>query len=136
MPTATFQLVKSDGSVELRKFQAHGHEHLLAGLAKLATHADAIGARGLLAHIVAVCNYLDETDEADAQLAKADTNEVAQLKKRIAELEAQPMPAKGVMRFVDKQEDGHAAPRELAKLSSTDRAHELMKIALANPVLL
>ena len=45
------------------------------------------------------------------------------------------MPAKGVLRAVGKNEEYHKQAQDaLAQLSPAERAKELMKIALANPV--
>jgi hypothetical protein len=153
VPTATFQVIKEDGSVELRKLgigkdgkvhvtagvDAQSHiKQLLDGLTWLAAHARAIGAAGLLSHISALQAYLKEVDEGDnmqgGSTEKILHSQINALQKRIAQLEAQPMPAKGILRVVSKSE-GQGRPEELlASLSPAERARELMKIALANPI--
>ncbi len=69
--------------------------------------------------------------------------DLAALSSRLAELEAQPLPAKAALRAVSKQADGMGAEgpapveeaiRRLAALSPNERAHALTKISLANPV--
>jgi hypothetical protein len=91
VPTATFDVIKQDGTIECRKF-ALPHQVLTAAV--------------------------------DA------------LQKRIEKLEKQSLPYKGAPRVVNKSDD-YALPEEkLAKLPDKDRVHELMKIALANPIIL
>jgi hypothetical protein len=168
VPTATFQVIKQDGSVEMRKFDsqdgmdddaddetetddgAPDTARLLSGLKWLAAQARAIGAAGLLAHIAAIIGYLEETDEGDAastalpDAAKSakqnDTQSLQEhigaLQKRVAELEAQPLPAKGVLRAVGKTEDRAEVPKTPAPQSPGDRVNELMKAALANPIMM
>ena len=83
-------------------------------------------------------SYLEETDEGDAMDAepaeKLLHQQIDALTKRIAQLEAQPLPAKGVLRVVGKTDERTRAEDTLASLSSAERARELMKIALANPI--
>ncbi len=153
VPTATFQLIRKDGSIELRKFipltgdgiiTGSGPEQakqLLGGLAWLASHAEAIGANGLLAHIHALQGYLEEVDEGDdlTPLAGKSMSNTLQLtidnlQKRIAELEAQPLPAKGALRVVGKADDRLPQGREQVKQNPADRVMDLMKTALANPI--
>lgn len=150
VPTATFQVIKHDGSIELRKFGFTKDKRsgaadtqsriaqLLSGLAWLAVHAKAMGAAGLLSHINALQSYLKEADEGDDMNAepaeKVLRQQIDALQKRIAQLEAQPLPAKGILRVVGRNEEGAQAETDLAKLSPAARAHELMKIALANPI--
>lgn len=70
---------------------------------------------------------------------------VAEFGKRIANLEAQPAPAKAAITAVSKGMEGARAPassgdaladfqKTLAAMTSADRAHALMKLSLANPV--
>ena len=64
------------------------------------------------------------------------------MKKRIATLEAQPLPAKAALRSVTKTADGadealvsaDDAVRRLASLPAHERALALTKLSLANPV--
>jgi hypothetical protein len=164
VPTATFQVIKVDGSVEMRKFMPGQDEgegeyedeyeyednppgaaedapcaaRMLEDLAWLAAHAEAIGAAGLLAHIRALQGYLEETDEGDdmgAEPAEKSLGiQIEALQKRILHLEAQPLPAKGILRAVGKNDERARAEDALASLSPAERAKELMKIALANPM--
>ena len=68
---------------------------------------------------------------------------LADLKKRIAALEAQPLPAKAALRSVPKTADGahdalvsaDDAVRRLASLPAEERALALTKLSLANPAL-
>jgi hypothetical protein len=68
---------------------------------------------------------------------------LADLKKRIAALEAQPLPAKAALRSVAKTADGahealvsaDDAVRRLASLPAEERALALTKLSLANPAL-
>jgi len=68
---------------------------------------------------------------------------LADLKKRIAALEAQPLPAKAALRSVAKTADGAQdalvsaddAVRRLASLPAEERALALTKLSLANPAL-
>jgi len=169
VPTATFQVIKQDGSVELRKFSAElvsaslskagdpemNSGQLLDNLAWLAAHAKKIGANGLLAHIKAIQGYLVEVDEGDIATKKDDFTTgrlidqslsplvdksssllIEELQKRITQLEAQPLPAKGALRAVSKQDDRVFRETTPASLSPADRTMELMKAALANPVML
>jgi hypothetical protein len=69
------------------------------------------------------------------------TPALADLKKRIAALEAQPLPAKAALRSVPKTADGaddgmvsaDDAVRRLASLPAQERALALTKLSLANP---
>ena len=68
---------------------------------------------------------------------------LAELKKRVAALEAQPLPAKAALRSVAKTADGahdalvsaDDAVRRLASLPAEERALALTKLSLANPAL-
>jgi hypothetical protein len=68
---------------------------------------------------------------------------LADLKKRVAALEAQPLPAKAALRSVAKTSDGahdalvsaDDAVRRLASLPAEERALALTKLSLANPAL-
>lgn len=149
VPTATFQVIKEDGSMEMRKFDysddasyntddANQTQQLLVGLAWLSSHAQAIGAAGLLAHIAAIQGYLEESDEGDTMtLSTVDKSlhlHIAVLQKRIAQLEAQPMPAKGKLRIVGKYDDRAFQEQVAPELTPTEKVRELMKQALAHPL--
>jgi len=65
--------------------------------------------------------------------------QIADLQKRIVQLESQPLPVKGVLRAVSKSDDmfsvdSISVAESLAKMTQAERAVELMKIALRNPV--
>ena len=80
---------------------------------------------------------LDRATAENARLQKA----LADMTKRIAALEAQPLPAKAALRPVAKTADGadealvsaDDAVRRLASLSAHERALALTKLSLANP---
>ena len=87
---------------------------------------------------------LDRATTENARLRKALddlTPALADLKKRIAALEAQPLPAKAALRSVAKTADGAGealvsaddAVRRLASLPAHERALALTKLSLANP---
>jgi hypothetical protein len=87
---------------------------------------------------------LDRATAENARLRKALndlTPSLTDMKKRIAALEAQPLPAKAALRSVTKTADGaDGAPvtaddavRHLASLPAHERALALTKLSLANP---
>jgi hypothetical protein len=87
---------------------------------------------------------LERTAEENARLRKAFDElspSLADMKKRIAALEAQPLPAKAALRAVTKTADGVDGPlvsaddavRHLASLPAHERALALTKLSLANP---
>ena len=87
---------------------------------------------------------LDRATAQNARLRKALdelTPSLTDMKKRIAALEAQPLPAKAALRSVTKTADGadgalvsaDDAVRHLASLSPHERALALTKLSLANP---
>jgi hypothetical protein len=87
---------------------------------------------------------LERTAEENARLRKAFDElspSLADMKKRIAALEAQPLPAKAALRAVTKTADGADGPlvsaddavRHLASLPAHERALALTKLSLANP---
>jgi hypothetical protein len=67
---------------------------------------------------------------------------IADLTKRLATLEAQPLPAKAALRAVPRSADGSSEPgggvddaiKRLASLSPHERALALTKLSLANPI--
>ncbi|MGH6796756.1 MAG: hypothetical protein ACREDI_00015 [Roseiarcus sp.] len=88
---------------------------------------------------------LERAAEENAGLRKALDNltpALTDMKKRIAALEAQPLPAKAALRSVTKTADGaddalvsaDDAVRRLASLPAHERALALTKLSLANPV--
>jgi hypothetical protein len=87
---------------------------------------------------------LDRAAQENASLRKALDNlapALTDMKKRIAALEAQPLPAKAALRSVTKTADGadnalvsaDDAVRRLASLPVHERALALTKLSLANP---
>ena len=87
---------------------------------------------------------LDRATAENARLRKALDDlapELADMKKRIASLEAQPLPPKAALRSIAKAADGadHGlvsaddAVRRLASLPAHERALALTKLSLANP---
>ena len=87
---------------------------------------------------------LDRATAENASLRKALhdlTPSLTDMKKRIAALEAQPLPAKAALRSVTKTADGadgalvsaDDAVRHLASLPAHERALALTKLSLANP---
>jgi hypothetical protein len=105
-------------------------------------------APGALAKAAAALTHaalkLDRMVEANTALRKALedlTPSLADMKKRIVALEAQPLPAKAALRSIAKSADGadetlgtaDDAIRRLASLSAHDRALALTKLSLANP---
>jgi hypothetical protein len=99
-------------------------------------------AAAALAH---AARKLERATEENSGLRKAldeVTPALADLKKRIAILEAQPLPAKAALRAIAKTADGadealvsaDDAVRRLAALPAHERALALTKLSLANPV--
>jgi hypothetical protein len=87
---------------------------------------------------------LDRATAENARLRKALddlTPALADMTKRIAALEAQPLPAKAALRSISKTADGadetlvsaDAAVKRLASLPAHERALALTKLSLANP---
>ena len=87
---------------------------------------------------------LDRATAENARLRKALDDlapALADMKKRIASLEAQPLPAKAALRSVTKSADGadeamvsaDEAVKRLASLPAHERALALTKLSLANP---
>jgi hypothetical protein len=110
--------------------------------------ADAKHAPDALAKAAAALTHaalkLDRATAENARLRKALdelTPALADMKKRIDALEAQPLPAKAALRSVAKTADGadealvsaDAAVRRLASLPAHERALALTKLSLANP---
>jgi hypothetical protein len=118
---------------------------------KAAGLSDAFGGAhtpGALAKAAAALTHaaakLDRATAENARLRKALDERapaLADLQKRIAALEAQPLPAKAVLRSIAKAADGtdeglvsaDDAVRRLASLPAHERALALTKLSLANP---
>jgi hypothetical protein len=163
VPTATFDVVKMDGSVECRKFTMltkddvmaeeddSDEQHVACLLNELAwLEEDVKGEEEedeIMPHILALQQYLSD-EEAEAtvteKLAKYTdfrsqlSSTIEALQERLKKLESQPMPAKGALRAVSKSDDRYFAGEEksLDKLSNAERTNVLMKQALANPIML
>ena len=163
LPDATFDVVK-DGVVEKRAFATRAATAQVAEAAGEASASEAIPAQKLAEPSASPAGPPQETREALAKAAQAlgeaarklerasDENAVlrkrlddvspalADLTKRIAALEAQPLPAKAALRAVSNSADGGAevfgadeAIKRLAALSAEERAIALTKLSLANP---
>lgn len=168
VPTATFDVIKSDGSVECRKFtlqSLHNNEEepivddnqdietaqddhyytLLEELAWLKEDVlDTEDENAILPHIIALQQYLSGEDCDNEDVIKKYINfernvlqTVLTLQKRIDDLEAMPLPAKGSLRAMRKQEDRFNDNSDIAvSQEKSTTPHELMKIALSRPVAL
>ena len=115
---------------------------------KAASPADAIGGARAPDALAKALTYaalkLDRATAENARLRKALDDlapALADMKKRIASLEAQPLPAKAALRSVAKTADGadeapvsaEEAVKRLASLPAHERALALTKLSLANP---
>jgi hypothetical protein len=155
LPGATFQVVK-DGAVEERAFAP-----FLAPIelqetpapqpatpppppeASQGSSSEAL-AKAALA-IASAADKLEKAVEENTRLRMAlgeMTPQLDALAKRIAALEAQPLPARAALRAVAREWDGGAEPRvggvdaaikTLSGLPEKERTLALMKVSLANP---
>ncbi len=153
LPDATFEVVK-DGVVEKRAFAPRADiddanavdpprcsEAQARDTAREETSEAFFKAAGALAE---AAFKLERAEEENIRLRKAldDVSPaLADLTKRVAALEAQPLPAKAALRAVAKSADGEAeafgaeeAIRRLAALPAEARALALTKLSLANPL--
>ena len=157
VPGATFEVVK-DGVVEKRAFAAapaapapapQAQETLSAPAAKAADPASAPAPSDALAKAAQALSLaaqkLERAVEENSALRKslADLSPaVADLTKRLAALEAQPLPARAALRAVPKSADSFGEPgggvdeaiKRLAALPAQERALALTKLSLANPI--
>jgi hypothetical protein len=158
VPGATFEVVK-DGVVEKRAFAAapaapaaapQAQETLSAPAAKAAADpasapapSDALAKAAQALSLAA--QKLERAVEENSALRKslADLSPaVADLTKRLAALEAQPLPARAALRAVPKSADSFGEPgggvdeaiKRLAALPAQERALALTKLSLANPL--
>jgi hypothetical protein len=148
LPNATFEVVKN-GVIEKRAFATRSAE----AAEKSPASAPAPGASpqtpAALAKTAAALSQaaltLERAAEENAALRKALDGlspTLADLSKRVAALEAQPLPAKAALRSIAKNADGQAdgfagvddAVRALAALPAQERALALTKLSLANPL--
>lgn len=154
LPDATFEVVK-DGVVEKRAFaprannapppaSASGQKEREAETfvpASKETPAALVKAAAALADAML---KLERTEEENRRLRKAldeTSPAIADLAKRLAALEAQPLPGRAALRAVAKSADGETeafsaeeAVRRLAALPAEARALALTKLSLANPL--
>ena len=115
---------------------------------KAASLSDAVGGARAPDALAKALTYaalkLDRATAENARLRKALDDlapAIADMKKRIASLEAQPLPAKAALRSVAKTADGadetlvsaDDAVKRLASLPAHERALALTKLSLANP---
>jgi hypothetical protein len=84
---------------------------------------------------------IEENTRLRAAIADV-TPQLETLTKRVATLEAQPLPARAALRAAAREWDGAAAPvvggvdaaiRTLSELPEKERTMALMKVSLANP---
>ena len=150
VPTATFEVIKQDGSIECRKFNLKHKENKMKNKDDYATHSKALLGElewfeeyvktqdeddsDVLAHIAALQDYIanDADDDNEKFVKFADFKKmIAAMQKRINQLEAMPSPAKGAVRAVNKK-GGFVAEMEksISNLSTLD----LIKMSLANPI--
>ncbi len=164
VPTATFSVIKNDGSRELRYFSSafekddstnmigpnavevddeneNCEEQLRTGLAWLETQ---VSDDSLQNHINVLLAYLDDDESSEAEAVNKSfrtsqellSETILLLNKRIAKLEEQPLPSRGVLKSVAKSQDynvDESVQVNLHELSASQRAHEMIKIALAHP---
>lgn len=153
IPSATFEVVKDDGSIELRKFRRigkYGARHSKEDLDRVQLMHDTAVALG------AGCDGdgADESGEDTASkflggdiagfVRKAVSDQLADLRSRLDRLESLPMPGGPVVRTITKAQDARgvsetgdpvaAFEKHLSSLSPGERAHALTKIALKNPL--
>jgi hypothetical protein len=156
VPGATFQVVK-DGVVEERAFASPVSSTKLQETpapqpatpsppprASQGSSSEAL-AKAALA-IASAADKLEKAVEENSRLRAAlglVTPELEALAKRVATLEAQPLPPRAALRALPREWDGTAEPRiggldaaikTLSDLPEKERTMALMKISLANPV--
>lgn len=141
VPTATFSVVKIDGTTELRRFMHKaeeesdsGEQALRSGLVWL---SDRQPDEKVQQHIDALLAYLDgETEDTEKNMGNGRHKMIEQLSKlteRVKHLEAMPQLPRGALKSVSKSDDYESAGIDLSLTGGSDRAHELIKIALSNP---
>lgn len=148
VPTATFSLVKQDGTIEVRNFsesEATGSPIPQTLAEQLELLLESVGPGDEVAgNIEAVLRYLrGEKVTAEEPLVEklhqAPLENYLQLievlAKRVSALESMPMPPRGLLRAVTKSQDYRLEedPCEMEAMSGMQRVQELMKRALANP---
>ncbi len=153
LPDATFDVVK-DGVIEKRAFAPRADskpalptdaQRTIAAADAARSHDQAPEALAKAANAVAeAASKLERAAEENVRLRKAldaISPSLAELQKRIAALEAQPMPGRAALRTITKSADGGGeavsvddALRGLAALPPEERALALTKLSLANPL--
>jgi hypothetical protein len=156
LPGATFQVVKG-GAVEERAFappqRARKVEETPAPQpaapppppeASQGSSSEALVKAALA--IAGAADKLEKAVEENSRLRAAlglVTPELEALAKRVATLEAQPLPARAALRAVSREVDGLVEPRiggleaaikTLSDLPEKERTLALMKVSLANPM--
>jgi hypothetical protein len=156
LPDATFDVVK-DGVVEKRTFAPRAVAEPTAAVESPAVEPAPV-AKAPAPHsdqtpealakaasaVAADAAKLERAAEENAGLRKAldaVSPTLAELQKRVAALEAQPMPPRAALRALSKSADGGGetlsaddAVRGLAALPPEERALALTKLSLANPL--
>ena len=149
LPDATFEVVK-DGVVEKRAFAPRpSRRDVRARAARgrgahAATQQTSEAFYKAAAELAEAAIRLERAEDENLRLRKtldAVSPALADLAKRVAALEAQPLPARAALRAVAKSADGEAeafgadeAIRRLAALPPEARALALTKLSLANPL--
>ena len=156
LPGATFEVVK-DGVVEERAFAPPTMTNTLQETpapqpaapppppeASQGSSSEAL-AKAALA-IASAADKLEKAVEENSRLRAAlglVTPELDALAKRVATLEAQPLPARAALRALSREWDGAPEPRigaldaaikTLSDLPEKERTMALMKVSLAHPV--
>jgi hypothetical protein len=150
LPGATFQVVK-DGIVEERAFVAYLSESSApepAAAPPPPQPPQALPSQALAKAALAIASAADKLEKAveeNSALRAAlglVTPQLDALAKRVATLEAQPLPARAALRAASREWDGAAAPlvggveaaiKALSELPEKERTMALMKVSLANP---
>lgn len=150
LPGATFEVVK-EGLVEKRAFAAPETFNEPPAPAApspppQASHTSSTEALAKAALAIAsAADKLEKAIDENSRLREAlgrVTPELAALTKRIAVLEAQPLPARAALRAASREWDGAAGPtlggidaavKTLSELPQHERTMALMKVSLANP---
>jgi len=153
LPGATFEVVK-DGIVEKRGFAAptvatKQESPAPAPAAPPPPPEAAQGPEALAKAALALASAADKLEKAIEENSRLRaalalvTPEIATLTKRVAEIEAQPQPARAALRAASREWDGATAPlvggvdaaiKALSDLPEKERTLALMKVSLANPV--
>ena len=153
LPGATFEVVK-DGVIDKRAFArapgfaeagADAPQQDFVAQERAAPPKETSAAfYKAAAELAEAALKLEKAEQDNARLRKALDDispALAELAKRVAALEAQPLPAKAALRTIAKSADGVAetlsadeAIRRLAALPAEARALALTKLSLANPL--